>query len=139
MSSNPAGRNDLIVGAAIRLLEDVDPRPFSPEALNRLHEHVASFIDDMIMESIHVMKRHRATQIAQDYVDVAIANLRQRHRNLVTTIAKVAGGALLGFIGAEVMKVVRSGTGVPTQDFVLLVSGIVTGIAILSWAAWRAA
>ncbi|MCB0970085.1 MAG: hypothetical protein KDA97_01010 [Acidimicrobiales bacterium] len=70
--------------------------PFSREADERTRLILTQVAADLIRESERVAKRHRASQVSEDYVQVAADTLQLRVTSGWTDVFLAAGSVLLG-------------------------------------------
>lgn len=102
--STPAPAVNPILSAARTMLSKVDPSPFSPKALDAFITHVDQYIDDLVLESVWAMQRHRAEQITPAYVEMAGKHLIARHRKRLQVLIERLGGGLLGAGGTILLQ-----------------------------------
>jgi len=87
--------NPTIAEAARKQLRGVPPSPFDQEALPTLQVAVERYIDDLIIESIRIMKRRGSRTVSSEYVTTAAQNVvRGRGRKLLTIVGALGGGSL---------------------------------------------
>lgn len=139
MVPSEPSRNELMIGAANRFLASVKLKPLSAEALDRVHTHVSAFIDDLILESVRVMKRQGGTEVSRQYVDAAIENIRSRRKYFFPSLCKVAGGVILGGCLTVAAEAILKGLSLsPMKTASLVIAGIL-GAFMLSYFDWRSA
>ena len=97
--SEPAKSPHPVVMAALRLTAEVEVEPFSVDGMKRLHRHVGAYIDELVLQSVTVMRRHDASQVTAGYVDIAIRNIRSRRRTFGGVLMEVTAGIGTGIVG----------------------------------------
>ena len=100
--------NQSISEAARRQLRNVPETPFSIEGLSELQTAVERYIDDLLIESVHVMKRNDAPSISAQYVRMATQNIIRRRGRKLASVLGIVGGALLGGAVASVYEIVKA-------------------------------
>lgn len=91
----PSILNSTVAEAARKQLRNISPKPFSIDGLEQLQTSVERYIDDLIIESVRIMKRHDSPSISSHYVTMAAQNIVRRRRRKLMMFVGVLGGALL--------------------------------------------
>lgn len=114
--------------AARKQLRNVPNEPFAADGLAELQNSVERYIDDLIMESVQVMRRHDSASISPQYVRMAAQNIIRRRGRKFLAFVGVAGGAFLG--GAvtcvwEILKQEQATPGTTVAAIVYLLIGLI--------------
>lgn len=137
MTDTPNNRNELIIAAAVQLLRETDPKPFTPAALERLHTYVAAFVDDLVLESIAVMRRHGDKMVLPSFVEIASNNLRSRRKQLQHSIVKIVAAGILGACASRELRALFDQVTLATREHVILAGAIGVCCAVLMWLEYR--
>ncbi|PYQ29621.1 MAG: hypothetical protein DMF56_11700 [Acidobacteria bacterium] len=84
-----------ISDAARKQLRGVPSEPFAVDGFAEFQSSVERYIDDLIMESVQVMRRHDSASISPQYVKMAAQNIIRRRGRKLSALISAAGGACL--------------------------------------------
>jgi len=127
-----ANTNQTIITAVRNMLKDVDPAPFTEDALQEVHVRVERFIEDLLLQSIQCARRQQLKYVAPIHVDDAanVVYLRRR-RKLYAFIGSV-GGIVFGAALALLLDIPSGKLALSSGKFYLAVSMAVAGAVALT-------
>jgi len=84
------------INEANNTLNSLGTSPFTNRAYESLKEKIATYIGQIITESIRISKRHKADLVSQSHIETASDNLISKKRSKLNYLSGTLGGIFLG-------------------------------------------
>lgn len=121
--------NHTIIAAARNMLRDIDPAPFTQTGLQSLIARVEHYIDDLLLESLRIARRHQSETVSPKHVEWAADLVFARRKRRLFTLLGVLGGAAVGAVIQMTMEVSARSTPIRPSEVVVACCLVGFGVA----------